>query len=69
MKYIRKFLGGLGIAGILLSVAAFVGLVIGWFMNIFKLIDMLGDPALTPMFIARIVGIPVGPLGGILGWF
>lgn len=38
----------------------------GWVANIVKLVGM--EPILTGMGIARIAGIFVAPLGGVLGW-
>lgn len=46
-----------------------VALVIGWVMNIIKL---LGSPEVvqwTVLEVLRVVGIFVAPLGGVLGWF
>lgn len=41
----------------------------GWIANIVKFVGMIGDNEVTTMFIARIIGIPVGPLGTVLGYF
>ena len=41
----------------------------GWIANIVKFVGMIGDNEITTMFIARAVGIPVGPLGVVLGYF
>ena len=41
----------------------------GWIANIVKFVGMIGDNEVTTMFIARVVGIPVGPLGAVLGYF
>lgn len=43
--------------------------VIGWIMNLVKIIASLGDPTITPMFIARIVGAFAAPIGAVLGFF
>lgn len=43
--------------------------VIGWIMNIIKIIGSLGDPTITPLFIARIVGAFAAPIGAVLGYF
>lgn len=52
-----------------LGMAAFVLLGIGgWIANVVKLIGML-DGAVTEMFVARVVGVFVAPLGSILGFF
>lgn len=48
--------------------AIWAAFIVGWIANIIKLIGML-DGGVTAMFIARIAGIPVAPLGGILGYF
>lgn len=52
----------------LLIILLWVVGIIGYVLNIIKLLAMLTDPALTPMFVARCVGI-FPPLGAILGWF
>lgn len=49
--------------------AGVITLIIGWIMNIVKIVASLGDPTITPMFIARIVGAFVAPIGGVLGFF
>lgn len=55
-------------AGILILIvwALAVG---GWIANIVKFVDMIGDNEITTMFIARVIGIPVGLLGAVLGYF
>ena len=40
----------------------------GWVLNIFALIAMI-DGGVTAMFIVRILGVVVAPLGSILGLF
>ena len=45
-----------------------LGLTIGWVMNVVSIVHALSDP-ITGMFIARLVGTIVFPLGGILGYF
>lgn len=42
--------------------------VVGWGLNIIKLIGIASDP-ITGMFIIRSIGIFVAPLGSILGLF
>lgn len=44
-------------------------LIVGWVTNLVKFVGMIGDNEVTTMFIARVVGIPVGPLGAVLGYF
>jgi hypothetical protein len=41
--------------------------VIGWIINVFRIIGGLNDP-INGMFIFRIVGVFVAPLGAILGY-
>lgn len=40
----------------------------GWIANVVKLVGML-EGSITAMFVARVVGIFVAPLGSILGFF
>lgn len=40
---------------------------IGWVMNVIKIFAALGDP-LTGMFIARVLGVFLVPVGCIAGW-
>ena len=54
--------------GVLLIVALWVTCIVGWIMNIVKLVGMIGGVA-GMEFILRIVGIPVGPLGVVMGLF
>lgn len=47
-----------------------LGLLIGWVMNLIEVINLgLSASPLTTEFIVRLIGVPVGPLGGIMGWF
>lgn len=39
----------------------------GWILNLVKTIDMLGDP-ITLMFMLRLIGIVIVPIGSILGY-
>jgi hypothetical protein len=48
-------------------IALWAACVAGWIANIVKLIAML-DGGVTAMFIARIVGILLAPLGAVLGF-
>ena len=60
------------IAG-LFTVAMMLALVtigIGWCMNIYTIITtLIADMPITGMVILRVIGIFIGPLGGILGYF
>ena len=57
-----------GAIALLCYIAILIGLVIGWVMNIVGIVHTLSDP-ITGMFIARLVGTVVFPLGGVLGYF
>jgi hypothetical protein len=54
--------GCLGAFGVLM-----VGAGIGWVMNIIKIFAALSEP-LTGMFIARVLGVFLVPVGCIAGW-
>lgn len=54
--------------GWVLMFMVFAAFFVGWVMNIFKFIGLLGGEVST-WFIARAVGIFLAPLGGILGFF
>jgi hypothetical protein len=41
---------------------------IGWVMNVISIVNTISDP-ISGMFVLRCVGIPIVPLGGVLGWF
>jgi hypothetical protein len=41
----------------------------GWIANIVKFIWMLGDGFVSPMMIARGIGIFAAPFGAIIGFF
>lgn len=51
----------------LISMAVFLGLIIGWVWNIVKIYSGSIDP-ITLKMILRIVGIFIAPLGAILGY-
>lgn len=66
------FLEKLGLAGALAALVAFITLLVGWVMNLFALVE--GVIAFDPsgnwaLLLARLVGIFLFPLGGILGFF
>lgn len=61
---LNRFLGGIG----LIYLCILIFLVVGWVINLFKILFLV-DGGITAMFIARIVGAFLLPLGGLLGWF
>lgn len=70
-KALKTFLGGLGIAGILLYFGLIVAGIFGYVMNIYKLVMMVIEPGaqFSVLLVARAIGIIAGPLGAILGYF
>lgn len=48
-------------------IAALIAAGYGWVLNIVKLVAVAADP-LTGLFVARVVGIFVAPLGAVLGY-
>lgn len=52
---------------LVLCVALF--LAVGWIMNIAALFSAPAIVAWSGMEIARVIGVFVAPLGGVLGWF
>jgi Na+/melibiose symporter-like transporter len=56
------------VGGCLLSfLAIVVGAAIGWIMNIVKIFAALNDP-LTGLFVGRVIGVFVFPIGCVAGW-
>ena len=53
-------------AGILMVTVLGAGFY-GWVMNIIKMVE-LADQVVTGMFILRLIGILIAPLGAILGY-
>lgn len=63
-----RFWNNVGFATSLSFLVGILALLVGWVMNIFAIVQTLSDP-LTGLFIARLVGTVVFPLGGVLGYF
>ncbi|MER8505669.1 hypothetical protein NKH91_05995 [Mesorhizobium sp. M0894] len=55
---------------VLFQLALIVAFIYGWIVNLIDVINAAtaGSP-FTTMLILRIIGIPFGLLGAILGWF
>ena len=71
MKFVRRLCIGGGIFGIIITIAIWLAVIIGWAFNVLTLITMASSNAYATqlgMFIVRIIGIFVFPLGAILGW-
>lgn len=54
--------------GAALYIGFWLAAVVGWVMNLIKIIGALGDP-ITGMFIFRCVGAICAPIGAVLGYF
>lgn len=56
-------------AGVNLTVVAlWLAGIVGWLLNLGKLVASIGDP-LGTLFVARCVGVLFAPLGAVLGYF
>ncbi len=53
--------------GLTALVAVVLG-VVGWVMNIFKMIAVIPE-GFTPELLIRALGIPVAIIGAVYGWF
>lgn len=66
LGFLAPFFAALGIIGSLAYVCLWVAMIVGWFMNLFKLFSHL--PIFDAELIVRLLGLhPV--IGGIVGWF
>ena len=52
----------------LMWIAVMIALAVGWVMNVVTIAHVMAEP-ITGMFVLRVVGIFVVPLGGVLGYF
>lgn len=58
------------IGGMILLYGAIILGIIGWVVNLVKVIGLFVHSApIDAMFIGRVIGVPVGILGAVLGWF
>lgn len=55
-------------SGLLLWLIVIVVFIVGWVMNLFKLVGMV-DGGVTALLFIRALGLFVAPLGAILGLF
>lgn len=53
---------------VLAIVVAWAVAIFGWVLNIIDIFDTLGGE-ITALFVARLIGVPVAPLGSLLGLF
>ncbi len=63
-----KSLVNAGLGAFILYFVLVIAFIFGWIMNIIDIIHTLHGP-INAMFIARIAGVFVAPLGAILGYF
>lgn len=72
LRALKNMFGALGMFGLCLYYIVMIGLLIGYFINIYKVIQIALsnglDTDITVLFIIRIVGIFIGILGGVVGW-
>lgn len=72
LRALKNMFGALGMFGLCLYHIVMIGLLIGYFINIYKVIQIALsnglDTDITVLFIVRIVGIFIGILGGVVGW-
>lgn len=68
MRKIHNFLISVGQIGSTAFFIVWTCLLIGWVINLFKLIGMRHTDTITTDLILRIIGIPLVPIGGIMGW-
>jgi hypothetical protein len=66
MKFIAAFLAGFGVLGVLGMITFWCAMLVGWGMNLYKLVQHL--PTMDVELIVRLMGI-FPPIGGIVGWF
>lgn len=52
----------------LVWIAVIIAGIIGWIINIVTIVTHISDP-ITGMFVFRCIGVVVGPLGAVLGYF
>lgn len=67
MNYRATSSGTASLGAALFFIALFLACAVGWVWNVVKMIGDLNGP-LTAMVIARIAGIPIVPLGVVLGY-
>lgn len=58
---------------VLMMIVIWVFAVVGWILNVIKIMKMLNakeetPKPVTPLFIARCIGVIAAPLGAILGY-
>lgn len=55
---------------VIFAYIAFIAIVfIGWVMNILALVHMGSDTILSGLGVLRIIGVPMVPLGAVMGYF
>lgn len=68
MRKVHNFFTSLGLVGYVTYFLLCIVLLIGWFLNIGKLVGLRHSDEITVEIIIRIIGVFGGPLGGIMGW-
>jgi hypothetical protein len=65
---LHSWVAGFGFAGVLAAIALWVGLIIGWVLNLVAIFNFNFAAAVTAELVIRLVGIFFFPLGGVMGW-
>lgn len=74
MRFIYGILASLGVFGIVSFWILCIGILIGWLLNIIKLLFSLpgvigGEVTDIGLeIVLRLIGIPLAPIGGLLGY-
>ncbi|MER9195245.1 hypothetical protein NKI13_18380 [Mesorhizobium australicum] len=57
-------------AAIVFQLTLIVAFIYGWVVNLIAVIHALThDAPMTTLLVGRIIGVPVGIIGAVLGWF
>lgn len=64
----EKFTLNVGLGTFMLCIALIIMIIYGWIANVVDIIHTLNGP-INALFVARIAGVFVAPLGAILGYF
>jgi hypothetical protein len=55
---------------LVLSIALWLASIVGWLMNLWDVVvGFVHSTPMTTLFIGRLIGLVVAPLGAILGYF
>lgn len=69
MKKRKGFAANLAVGALIVYALIALACIYGWFHNLYDIVVMVSDHAFNIEFIIRIIGVPVLPLGVIMGIF